>query len=905
MKAPVYVWPRRSVLGWTEGPLAAPRGDSKREKAVVDVDVFEPVDLLDALREAYHTDAHFVPYVVVDAQGRPTPAPRVKKASSGPMQQAGVRRLMTAIVLDVDDPVTHKTTGIARPEWLEQQIESFCDLPLPLFRGHGWYATTGGYRLLWQLDPWLSVEAFVDLHAALRAELAEHGIAADRLIDAERCYRLPDVWRGKQNDDGTWTNWHQAFRGDLDSLGPLTWRPARPAVGDGMFAGLAQAKTFGQRAELPEVIEDNRNSTLLSLAGRLRNAGLNEQEILASVRATNHARCSPPLDDDEVQEICGKYAGQAPRSVESAPFAGALSPAVLSPQLAAALGHDRPVPKSTPTPTDAEMPESPGQAPDETLLQRLREHALAVVSESRRDPGAAFTDLAIETAAILRDQDASAFARMRNDLKGSVSISEWLKLIRRASKARARAETQQRVSQARFALGSENEIATALCEDFERGTEPLVYDRGEMWRYNEQSGLWDMVPSDVLERHVAAYDGQEVVVGHAEGAPKIAPLKVGQRLVTNVRQLASTLRTQRDFFDGAPVGVAFRNGFLELIDGEVKPSILTPEHRVTWTMPLIYDPQARAPRFERYLQEVFAPDGPDEAAAKTRLLAQFFGAALFGLGPRYKKTLMLHGPTADNGKSVLLEVISALYPADARCSVPPQDMAHGPQGALLAGRRINIVDEMPDGEVMRGEAFKAIVTGGEITRDRKYKDPITFKPVAAHVFSANKLPGSSDKSDGFFTRWLVVDFRRKFRRSEMEFGLAQKIIDTELAGIAAWCVRGAVDLLRAGDYTLPESSYEALDEWRKRVDPLVLFLDECTDVVDNAWNSSKDLFAAYQSWCKQGDYRYTLTAHAFGQRLVELGVPRKRSDGTRFHLQLRERSRWGMARDAESAETLH
>jgi len=66
----------------------------------------------------------------------------------------------------------------------------------------------------------------------------------------------------------------------------------------------------GLRSSIKERVKDdggpiteNRNSTLTSIAGKLRNAGLGHDALEAALLATNAKRCAPPLDDEEVCRI--------------------------------------------------------------------------------------------------------------------------------------------------------------------------------------------------------------------------------------------------------------------------------------------------------------------------------------------------------------------------------------------------------------------------------------------------------------------------------------------------------------------------------------------------------------------------------------------------------------------------
>lgn len=69
----------------------------------------------------------------------------------------------------------------------------------------------------------------------------------------------------------------------------------------------AEAKCDTSKGIIPE---GERNSSLTSMAGKLRRAGLEPEEILAALQIANRERCNPPLEDAELECICksiGKY----------------------------------------------------------------------------------------------------------------------------------------------------------------------------------------------------------------------------------------------------------------------------------------------------------------------------------------------------------------------------------------------------------------------------------------------------------------------------------------------------------------------------------------------------------------------------------------------------------------------
>lgn len=70
------------------------------------------------------------------------------------------------------------------------------------------------------------------------------------------------------------------------------------------------------------VFEGGRNSFLFSEAGKLRNMGLDQNQLQIRLKEINSLRCSPPLSDDEVQTICMSIARYPANNVVQLPSAG-------------------------------------------------------------------------------------------------------------------------------------------------------------------------------------------------------------------------------------------------------------------------------------------------------------------------------------------------------------------------------------------------------------------------------------------------------------------------------------------------------------------------------------------------------------------------------------------------------
>ena len=273
-----------------------------------------------------------------------------------------------------------------------------------------------------------------------------------------------------------------------------------------------------------------------------------------------------------------------------------------------------------------------------------------------------------------------------------------------------------------------------------------------------------------------------------------------------------------------------------------------------------------------------------DGADKTALLGEFVGAALFGTATRYQKALFLVAP-GGNGKSQLLDVVSALFPKGYAKAIRPQDWGNEYQRAELSRAYVNIVPELPAKAIAEGADFKAIITGDPISARQIYQKPFTFRPRCAHIFSGNAFPNAEDTSDGFWRRLLVLTMPRRFDGTPEEIrDLGQLIIREELDGVLAWAVRGAQRLLLKSSYTTPASSTDAVAVWRRDSNPVALWLDARTSPTDSndKGMTTTELFRDYRTWCS--DFCFpVLNLNNFSKALTQLLGPPKRTKRANLH----------------------
>src|SRR3712207_8052857 len=99
-----------------------------------------------------------------------------------------------------------------------------------------------------------------------------------------------------------------------------------------------------------------------------------------------------------------------------------------------------------------------------------------------------------------------------------------------------------------------------------------------------------------------------------------------------------------------------------------------------------------------------------------------------------------------------------------------------------------------------------------------------FDPTHTVIVAANHKPEVRGTDHGIWRRIKIVPWEVSIPDSERDPKLPEKL-ETELEGILAWCVRGAVEWQREG-LSEPEAVRSQTDEYQKEMDVLANFIYE-------------------------------------------------------------------------------
>lgn len=401
------------------------------------------------------------------------------------------------------------------------------------------------------------------------------------------------------------------------------------------------------------------------------------------------------------------------------------------------------------------------------------------------------------------------------------------------------------------------------------GRENIIISQSGVWMWSDE-GVWRKSYDEQIKKYI-------------HRTLSILAQSVTAALTGGILQVLKTeiFFSGHKFNVGNPEIINCVNGELELSEGEWR---LVPHRRElyrTSQIPVAFNPNADAPRFRQFLDEIWRDDA--DKASKVKALLEMIGYS-FVSHARYEKFIILIGAGA-NGKSVLLSTLQALLGQENIAAVQPSNFDRAFQRAHLDQKLANIISEIAQGEMIADAELKAITSGEPSTVEHKYGSPFVMHPFATCWFGTNHIPRTKDFSDALFRRALVITFNRIFPESEQDALLKEKLRE-ELPGILALALNAYARALEIG-FTEPESSLAAKQEWRKEVDQVAQFVDECCAPDPGAEVMFGDLFQAYSGWAAEEGIQMHMSRKGLRGRLCRLGYGERRSRQARFVTGLR------------------
>jgi putative DNA primase/helicase len=271
---------------------------------------------------------------------------------------------------------------------------------------------------------------------------------------------------------------------------------------------------------------------------------------------------------------------------------------------------------------------------------------------------------------------------------------------------------------------------------------------------------------------------------------------------------------------------------------------------ITHQLPFEYDPEATAPLFQKYLDEVL----PDKD--KQKIFAEYCGYIFIKPSVlKLEKMLILFG-TGANGKSVFFEILNALLGAENISNYSLQSLTNdnGYFRAKIGNKLVNYASEI-NGK-LETDIFKQMASGEPIEARLPYGDPFILNEYAKLIFNCNELPKDVEHTNAYFRRFLIIGFDVTIPEDRQDKQLPNKIIDSELSGVFNWILQGLDRVLEQKKFSKCEAVDNARSNYEKQSDSVQLFITEMDYKISATdYILISELYPRYKMFCSEDGYR--------------------------------------------------
>lgn len=265
-------------------------------------------------------------------------------------------------------------------------------------------------------------------------------------------------------------------------------------------------------------------------------------------------------------------------------------------------------------------------------------------------------------------------------------------------------------------------------------------------------------------------------------------------------------------------------------------------------IPVVYDPEAYNSDVDHMLDKVFVND------QEIRELFEEMLGYCFIKNTRYRKGFMFVGG-GHNGKSTILDMIKNFLGKRNYSSIGLDELADRFKIAELEHKLANIGDDINNVSLKKTGTIKKLFTGNSITVERKGERPFELEPYAKMIFSANEIPRSYDKTEGFYSRLMFIPFDAEFSADDKDYdpNIEDKITTyNAMSYLLNIALKGIQRLMNKGEFTQPQRVLEVMNQYRTDNSTTLSWVADQEITLEQVLETpSSDLYSDFADWCKQ------------------------------------------------------
>ena len=186
----------------------------------------------------------------------------------------------------------------------------------------------------------------------------------------------------------------------------------------------------------------------------------------------------------------------------------------------------------------------------------------------------------------------------------------------------------------------------------------------------------------------------------------------------------------------------------------------------------------------------------------------------------------------------------------------------------LHKKLVCIMGETNFNEMSKTSQLKKLTGGDYMGFEYKNKNPFEDVNYAKILLATNNLPTTTDKTLGFYRRWMIIDFPNQFSEKKE---VLDEIPEEEFESLALKSLILLKDLLINRKFHNEGSVEDRMKKFEEKSDFLQKFVEETTEEDMEGFITKADFRKKFHEWCKEKNYRI-MAENSISKKLKEKGV---------------------------------
>jgi P4 family phage/plasmid primase-like protien len=217
--------------------------------------------------------------------------------------------------------------------------------------------------------------------------------------------------------------------------------------------------------------------------------------------------------------------------------------------------------------------------------------------------------------------------------------------------------------------------------------------------------------------------------------------------------------------------IAFKDCIFNISTLEAKP--ISPDYYIINQIPLNFkdvvelsEEELDTPIFDQYLSDwLTISDDEERSKEQISCFKEMIG---FCLVRKYdfESMFILEGK-GRNGKSTAIEIIQDIFSKNNYTNISLQNLSEDKNYCVanLYEKLINFSGDLNNTLIKQTGLIKQLTGGDPVNARRIYKDSFDFTNYAKFIFATNELPSTSDLTDGYIRRHVILSFPNVFEEN--------------------------------------------------------------------------------------------------------------------------------------------